>query len=154
MANSKWCTQCGAENDADASFCRSCGKPMASGAAQGGRQASNMAAGNMPRQGANMHGYGFQNQRSNHASQFQTKPKLKPLNSAGLGFSAYMAVVALVIGAILFFFGQQQVDAYSGYPWYDPYESKAQLGSFLRAIGGICCLGGIIGLVRYFIMKK
>lgn len=154
MAGSKWCTQCGSENDASAVFCKSCGKPMASGAAQGGQQSSNMAASNMPGQSTNLQGYGFQNQQSNDANRFQTKPKLKPQNSAGLGFSVYISIVALVIGVILFFFGQQQVDAYSGYPWYDPYESKAQLGSFLRAIGGICCLGGIIGLVRYFIMKK
>lgn len=163
MAGSKWCTQCGAENDALAAFCRSCGKAM-DGATQAGRQAS--AAPTAPRQGrgASQQGYGFQSQATSNSGygfqsrvgqepgQFQTKPKLKPENGAGLGFSAYLSVVALIMGVVLFFFGQQQLDSYAGLTWY--YTKEAAVGNALRVSGGLCCILGAVGLIRYFVVKK
>lgn len=160
---SKWCTQCGAENDAEASFCRSCGKPMINGSRASGQ--SNTATTNPQeestdnRQGRGFQskdvsqlGYGFQNQGAQRPTQFQTKPKLKPENGAGLGFSAYVSVVVLIMGVILFFIGQQQLDSYAGLTWY--YTEEAAIGNALRAGGGLCCILGVIGLIRYFVVKK
>lgn len=163
MADSKWCTQCGAENDVMAAFCKSCGKSM-NGATQGIGQSSAMSMGSQygqvenqqgyrfQNQNASQSGYGFQNKDTQTPAHFQTKPKLKPENGAGLGFSAYISVVALIIGVILFFAGQQLLDSYAGLTWY--YKEEAAMGNFLRGGGGLCCILGIVGLIRYFIVKK
>ena len=149
MAGSKWCTACGAENSATAGFCKACGKPMGGNAPQGTPQENAPKTDGFQAQNRSQQSYGFQGQGS---SQFQTKPQLKPQNSAGLGFSAYISIVAIVIGVVLFFFGQQQLDSYAGLTWY--YTDEAAMGNALRAFGGFCCILGVIGLIRYFIMKK
>lgn len=147
----KWCRACGAENDASSSFCQSCGRSLDN---NNDIQTASNSKDKVSSQNTGQPAYGFQNQPSQAPNQFQTKKKLRPQNSAALGFSAYISVVVIIIGIILFLFGQHQVDEYSGYFWYEPYENRAQLGSFLRAIGGIGCIGGIVGVVRYYLKKK
>ena len=161
--SSKWCTQCGMENDAEASFCKSCGKPMSNTPRVTGQsntmptssqedRADDRQSHGFQNQNASQSGYGFPNQGSQRPSQFQAKPKLKPENGAALGFSAYISVVVLIVGVVLFFIGQQQLDSYAGLTWY--YTEEAAMGNALRAGGGLCCILGVIGLIRYFVVKK
>lgn len=166
MAVLKWCKACGAENNVDASYCKACGEYLGDFAAgnawqDGSVQMRGFANRDVSQLGGSQsqptiqqQSSGFQNQVKQNQFQFQQKPGLRPENGAMLGFTAFLSIVALLIGVGLFFFGQQQIDTYSGFPWYEPYESKVRMGSLLRIIGGVACLGGIVGLLRYFMMRK
>lgn len=68
--------------------------------------------------------------------------------------AVYMsAAIMIIFGVIIFLVGQQLVSTYSGTPWYEPYESKAQLGTLIEIFGGIFCLGGVLTIVRFFMNK-
>lgn len=147
MPNVKYCRKCGSENSGSSQFCTACGSPFEAPAsaahknnavppAEGRLEGSNR---NKPDAPTAQKPYGF-----------NSKPKLKTVSTTQL--VGYIALIA--IGIVVFFIGQQQVDTYSGFPWYEPYQSKAEQGSLLRVLGAIACIGGILGFVRFYFRKQ
>lgn len=139
-----FCPKCGNELADNASFCAKCGAEISSD----NTSVSEAAKGDSPqpslRQGQST-GFGFQSQTS-------SKPKLKPEQVAA---SVYIsAAVPIVLGVVLFLFGQYLVSQYSGFSWYEPYTQKAGMGTLFEIIGALCCLVGAFRLAQFFMKKK
>lgn len=164
MTDSRLCRACNTENEATATFCKQCGKPLINNEAQSVAQADitqidepkkqsqqDLGSQTPPGNNAGQASWGFQNQLTQSPNQSQGKPKAKLTINSAQGLSAYVSVVALILGALLFLLGQQVLDSYAGLTWY--YTEEAARGNLLRVSGGLCCILGIIGLVRYYVKK-